>query len=383
MSNAGLLHLSSIGDAVIATDIDGKITFLNPVAEQLTGWTLKEANQRPIKQIFNIVNEKTRQQVENPIVKVLEKGSIIGLANHTVLIRKDGTEIPIDDSGAPIITENGKISGVVLIFRDITERKKTEEKIAQQAFMIANANDAIVGYDMGQKITFWNKTAEKLYGYTAEEALGAASVDLLKPSYVNIKREDLIKKLSTDGRVETESIRLTKDGKSINVEAHIILLRNEIGQSIGYVSVDRDTTDRKKAEQELWRAKNDWERTFDTIPDFIAILDKKHKIVRANRAMAEQLGINSQEAIGLSCYKCVHGTDIPPEFCPHAKTLEDGKEHIAEVYEPRLGGYFLVSTTPIKDEQGRMTGSVHVARNITERKRAEKEIDAFSIISNA
>lgn len=366
--------LSSIGDAVIATDIDGKITFLNPVAEQLTGWTLNEANQKPIKQIFNIVNEKTHQQVENPIVKVIEKGLAISLANHTVLIRKDGTEIPIDDSGAPILTENGKISGVVFIFRDISERKKADEKIAQQAFMIANANDAIVGYDMGQKVTFWNKTAEKLYGYTAEEALGAASVDLLKPSYVDIKREDLIKRLSTDGRVETESIRLIKDGKSINVEAHIILLRNELGESLGYVSVDRDTTDRKKAEQELWRAKNDWERTFDTIPDFIAILDKKHKIVRANKAMAQQLGISSQQAIGLSCYKCVHGTDIPPEFCPHAKTLEDGKEHVAEVYEPHLGGYFLVSTTPIKDERGRMTGSVHVARNITERKRAEKEI---------
>jgi PAS domain S-box-containing protein len=366
--------LSSIGDAVIATDVDGKITFLNPVAEQLTGWTLNEANQKPIKQIFNIVNEKTRQQVENPIIKVLEKGLAISLANHTVLIRKDGTEIPIDDSGAPILTENGKISGVVFIFRDISERKKADEKIAQQAFMIANANDAIVGYDMGQKVIFWNKTAEKLYGYTAEEALGATSVDLLKPSYVDIKREDLIKRLSTDGHVETESIRLTKDGKSINVEAHIILLRNESGESIGYVSVDRDTTDRKKAEQELWRAKNDWERTFDTIPDFIAILDKKHKIVRANKAMAQQLGVTSQQAIGLSCYKCVHGTDIPPEFCPHVKTLEDGKEHVAEVYEPQLGGYFLVSTTPIKDERGRMTGSVHVARNITERKRAEKEI---------
>ncbi len=145
-----------------------------------------------------------------------------------------------------------------------------------------------------------------------------------------------------------------------------------------FVALFEDITERKKAEQALRRARNDWERTFDTIPDFIAILDKKHKIVRANRAMAKQLGFTSQEAIGLSCYKCVHGTDIPPEFCPHAKTLEDGKEHIAEVYAPSLGGYFLVSTTPIKDEQGRVTGSVHVARNITERKRAEKEIERLA-----
>ena len=141
-----------------------------------------------------------------------------------------------------------------------------------------------------------------------------------------------------------------------------------------FAAIFEDISVRKKAEQELWQAKNDWERTFDTVPDFIAILDDKHRIVRANKSMADQLGVKPEQAIGLNCYKCVHGTNIPPEFCPHSKTLEDGKEHVAEVHEPRLGGDFIVSTTPLRDEKGRITGSVHVARNITERKRAEEAL---------
>jgi PAS domain S-box-containing protein len=123
--------LSSIGDAVIATDMTGKISFMNGVAEVLTGWTLIEASQKPIREIFNIVNEQTRLEVENPINKVLREGMVVGLANHTVIIRKDGTEIPIDDSGAPIKDKEGKPIGVVLVFRDITARKQSEEKLEE------------------------------------------------------------------------------------------------------------------------------------------------------------------------------------------------------------------------------------------------------------
>ncbi len=106
--------LASIGDAVMATDLAGKITFMNGVAEKLTGWTMSEASEKHVQEIFNIVNEQTHREVENPVGKVLEKGMIVSLANHTVLIRRDGTEVPIDDSGAPIKDKNDKTTGVVL-----------------------------------------------------------------------------------------------------------------------------------------------------------------------------------------------------------------------------------------------------------------------------
>jgi PAS domain S-box-containing protein len=121
--------LASIGDAVIITDIKGRITFLNPVAEKLTGWTAKEAEDRPCTEVFRIVNEETGLPVESPVDKILATGAIAGLANHTVLIRKDGSRLPIDDSGAPIRESDGTVRGVVLIFRDFTAHKDFERTL--------------------------------------------------------------------------------------------------------------------------------------------------------------------------------------------------------------------------------------------------------------
>jgi PAS domain S-box-containing protein len=138
--------------------------------------------------------------------------------------------------------------------------------------------------------------------------------------------------------------------------------------------VVRDITERQDQEETIRRAKEEWERTFDTVPDLIAILDNQHRVVRANRAMAERLGVTPKQCVGLFCYQVVHGTGAPPVFCPHAQTLGDGREHTEEVHEDRLGGDFLVSTTPIFGPEGQMTGSVHIARDITLRKRAENDI---------
>ncbi len=126
-----LLHttLTSIGDAVISTDAAGKVTFMNGVAQKLTGWTQAEAEGRPLQNVLTIVNEETRQPVENPAEKALREGLIVGLANHTVLISRDGGERPIDDSAAPIRNSQGVVIGVVLVFRDVTERRRSEEQL--------------------------------------------------------------------------------------------------------------------------------------------------------------------------------------------------------------------------------------------------------------
>lgn len=118
--------LASIGDGVIVTDARGQIVFMNAVAEKLTGWPVAEAARRNCSEVFHIINETTRQTVPNPVEKVLSTGVVQGLANHTLLIRKDGSELPIDDSGAPIRGDDGIVHGVVLVFRDFTERKQYE-----------------------------------------------------------------------------------------------------------------------------------------------------------------------------------------------------------------------------------------------------------------
>ena len=120
--------LSSIGDAVIATDVNARVAFMNAVAEALTGWTEAAARGRPLAEVFAIVNEGTRAPVRDPIAGALESGTVVGLANHTVLISRDGREIPIDDSAAPIRSLDGRVAGGVLIFRDISARRRAERE---------------------------------------------------------------------------------------------------------------------------------------------------------------------------------------------------------------------------------------------------------------
>jgi PAS domain S-box-containing protein len=244
--------LNSIGDAVMTADTQGRITFLNPVAVALTGWELEEAAGQPVQEVFRIINEKTGKPAENIVHRVLQEGKIALLANNTALISREGRAIPIEDSAAPIMNNEGDLLGVVLIFRDVTEKRQ--------------AHEAVI------------------------------------------------------------------------------------------------------------RSKEEWERTFRSIPDLIAVLDDKHKVMRANPAMAQKLGLAPEECVGLPCHKVVHGMDEPPEFCPHVHTLRDASEHCAEVYNERLGGHFVISTTPVFNDEGRTIGSVHVARDITERKRMEDEL---------
>jgi PAS domain S-box-containing protein len=138
--------LSSIADAVIACDSRGSLTFLNPVAENLTGWTRQEAEGQPLRDVFHIVNEQTRQEVDNPALRAISEGTIVGLANHTVLKTKRGAEVPIDDSASPIKSADGRILGAVLVFRDITERRRGEEALRQsymeQQRLLADAETA-------------------------------------------------------------------------------------------------------------------------------------------------------------------------------------------------------------------------------------------------
>ena len=141
-----------------------------------------------------------------------------------------------------------------------------------------------------------------------------------------------------------------------------------------------ENSGRKRAEKEAIQAANNWKYTFDTVPDLIAIIDDKYRVVRANRAMAARLGVTPEECAGLTCYRAIHGTDRPPYFCPHRQLLMDGAEYTAEVFEDYLGGYFLVSASPLHNSEGKLIGSVYVAHDINERKQEEHRISRYNLI---
>jgi PAS domain S-box-containing protein len=241
--------LSSIGDAVIVTDTAGDVTFMNSVATGLTGWEPGEAAGQPLEQVFHIVNEETRQPVENPVTKVLREGVVVGLANHTVLIAKDGKEIPIDDSGAPIRGEDGSIAGVVMVFRDVTEARRAVEARLHLAAIVESSDDAIIGKSLEGTIVSWNRGAERLYGYTAEEILGKPLAVLVPPDQTNELPEimECVKRGEHIEHFETQRVR--KDGSRVDVSLTISPVRNADGKITGASKIARDITARKEEDR--------------------------------------------------------------------------------------------------------------------------------------
>ncbi len=192
--------VSSIGDAVIATDLNGNVIFMNNVAQTLTGWRLEDAKDNPLKHVFHIINEFTREEVESPVTKVINEGLIVGLANHTILIRKDGSEVPIDDSGAPIKNREGKTAGVVLVFRDITERKKADDALRESEERLKLKLDSVLSPDvdieeqeLANIIDVTSLQAMMDYLYTVTE-MGFALIDLKGTVLVGTGWQDICTK---------------------------------------------------------------------------------------------------------------------------------------------------------------------------------------------
>jgi PAS domain S-box-containing protein len=164
----------------------------------------------------------------------------------------------------------------------------------------------------------------------------------------------------------------SEDAGFFNPEQAALL--ETLGADISYALETLDAETRRAGiEAELARAKDQWERTFDSVPDMIAILDRNHRIVRMNASMAKRIGVRQGECAGLPCFQAVHGSSEPPPFCPHSRTIKDCQQHVAEIYDERLGGNFEISTTPVYDDRGESIGSVHVIHDVTARTRHERD----------
>jgi PAS domain S-box-containing protein len=280
-----LLHvtLSSIGDAVIATDDRGQVTFLNPTAEQLTGWNNADASGRPLTDVFQIVNERTRAPVEDPCERVLQTGRVVGLANHTLLIARDGTERPIDDSAAPIKDQAGRIRGVVVVFRDATSHRSAQEAAEHLAAIVQHSDDAIIAKRLDGTITSWNAAAERLYGYSAEEVVGQP-ISIIVPHHRRAEQQGMMERLLQGDRIDhLETERVRKDGSRVDVSLTISPIKNVYGDVIGASKIARDITEQKKYREALQRSEEHARFLFEAGKSVAALVDVSSSMHRLAR----------------------------------------------------------------------------------------------------
>jgi PAS domain S-box-containing protein len=374
--------LSSIGDAVIATDLKGEITFMNSVAESLTGWTESDARGKPIDAVFKIINEQTRKPAPNPIARVLREGIVVGLANHTLIISKDGVESPIEDSAAPINNAEGKTLGVVMVFHDVSERKKAETALYESErrfrLMVDSVRDyAIFMLDPLGNVKSWNRSAERMKGYRADEIIGAHFSRFYPPEDVQAGKPELeIKGAVQDGRFEDEGWRVRKDGSKFYANVILTAVRDELGKLIGFAKVTRDITERKAAEEHLRQSEERFRLLIESVKDYaIFMLDTSGRIASWNAGAKRIKGYEAHEVIGkpLSIFYLPEDVAKGQAELELKIAAETGRYEQEGIRVRKDGSRFWASIviSSIRDSNGTLVGFAKVTRDITEQKNAD------------
>jgi PAS domain S-box-containing protein len=362
--------LDAAADSAFCHDLDGKLIYVNEIAYKSRGYTKDELLSLGLS---SLDAPGFRELIPARMGELMKNGSASFESAH---ICKDGTVMPVEIH-ASLFESSGR--NIILgMIRDITERKHKEEELQKSEenlkAYLENAPDAVYISDLKGKFLYGNKNAERITGYKREELLGKnfTQLHLLSPrdlaTAIKLLAFNFMGKPT--GPDEFELTR--KDGSRIFVEINTTSIkRNGERQAIGFV---RDITERKGMEEKIKLAAEEWRRTFDSITDLISIQDKDFRIVKVNKAYADVFKRKPQELLGKTCYELIHGTDGPVQNCPHQRTLQSGKPFREEFFEPNLGIFLEVNTSPIFDVKGNVVGSVHIARDISVRKRMDQQL---------
>ncbi len=378
----------SIGDGVISTDAAGRVTRMNVVAEKLTGWSEAEALGKLSEQVFRIVNEETRAEVESPVARVIRDGIVVNLANHTLLITRGGTERPIADSGAPIHNEQGQVAGAVLVFRDQTDERRAEELLreSREQFrsIVSVAQDAIIMIDPQGCISLWNQSAERVFGYAAEEVLGRHLHRLLAPARLHDAQEKGFAGFLRSGEGAAmgkvlELPALHKEGKEFLVE--LSLAPFQLHGQWHAVGIVRDISQRKRAEQMLCDSEMRHRTLFESASDaMMTVAPPSWKYASCNPATVRMFGAKDEaEFTSLGPWQV--SPEVQPDGRPSAEKAKEMIEramregsHFFEWTHRRLNGEDFPATVWLTrmelDGHALLQGTV---RDVTAQKRAEKK----------
>jgi PAS domain S-box-containing protein len=374
------ITLASIGDAVVVTDTEGRVTFLNSMAQTLTGWKDEKAKGQPLETVFRIINEQTRQTVENPAVRALREGTIVGLANHTILIAKDGAERAIDDSAAPIRHEKRNVAGVVLVFRDVTEQRKAQRSARFLASIVESSDDAIIGKDPNGIITSWNLAAERLFGYSAAEAIGSPIAVLAPPDRAD-EMPAILARLKQGERIEHfDTVRRAKDGRLVPISLTVSPINDEHGEIVGASKIARNISERKRAEEALREERERLRATLTGIGDAVIVTNGESRITMLN-PVAQALTGWKEEAVGRpleEVFRIINEQTRQKVENPVSRVIrENGIVGLANhtILLAKDGREVPIddSGAPVRNSAGEVVAVVLVFRDIAARRRAERD----------
>ncbi|HEY4971277.1 MAG TPA: PAS domain S-box protein, partial [Steroidobacteraceae bacterium] len=367
--------LSSIGDAVITTDSRGCVTFLNPIAEKLTGFASAEATGQPLSAVFNIINEVTREPVEHPVTKVLRHGRIVGMANHSALVNRRGAVTAIEDSAAPIRDASGNVIGAVMIFHDVTARRLAESALNESELRFRTIfNQAAVGIavtDLDGRFLQVNRKFADVFGYTATELQQRTFLQMTHPADLAAAQESLARlatRRTTDVVLEKRCLR--KDGGVIWSLSTITMLSEVSGRPRCLIGIVEDITDRKRAEEAQARLV----AVIASSDDSIISMTLEGIVLSWNRGAERMYEYSAGEMIGRTTAVLIpdNRQDEEPAILRRIRAGER-IEHF-ETLRRRKDGALLdvsIAVSPIEDTRGNIIGASKITRDITEGKRAE------------
>ncbi len=385
--------LSSIGDAVITTDVEGLVTFMNPVAEQMTGWTLAEAKGRKMADVFKIVSEETGEPSPEPVARVLATGTVIGLANHTALVDRRGQMKAIEDSAAPIRGASGKIVGVVIVFHDVTERRRADETRLRLAAVVESSDDAILTKTLEGVISSWNEGAARMFGYTAEETIGRPVTMLMPPDYVN-EEPGILERLRRGERIDHyETVRRRKDGTLLDISLTVSPIRDGSGRIIGASKIARDITERKRAQAALQKSAEEFRQLADSMPQIVWTARPDGTVDYVNRRWYEYTGSQPNDGAEREWVSLLHAEDRSRCAVLWEDSVRTGRPFEVEYRVRNRAGehrWHLGRALPVRNDAGEVvrwygsTTDIHEQRVTAEALREEYSIvEQLNAVSRA